>query len=258
MKIKPFADEDGYTAFSNYLLDVIMPSLPANAWKVLCFVIRKTRGWQKDMDRLSYRQIEEGAGIGSSATVSAAIKVLLEKELIVKVPGNAWTSMGYQLNSSLETEALDNSTSETKALETEAHGSLETEAPVLQKLKTQKERIKKDLNKERGAPAQVNIDSLHEGVTTYKRLTGKRTVTPSVAAQIAAAVTDIPQWEAVITAWCGKYRAENVNGMLDWYAHPDKMKVNNGPLRHETRNGRHPDPRTEWQGFTETDLDKPF
>ena len=158
MKIRPFADEDGYTTFSNYMLDVIMPSLPANAWKVLCFIVRKTRGWQKDMDRLSYGQIETGAGIGSSATISAAIKVLLEKGLIVKVPGNAWTSMGYRINSALEIEVLDNSTSETKALETEVHSALETEVPVLQKLKTQKERSKEVLDWE---PETSYIQMVH-------------------------------------------------------------------------------------------------
>jgi len=100
-----------------------------------------------------------------------------------------------------------------------------------------KNQRRKNMEEEREtrAPAQVNIDSLHEGVATYKQLTGKRSVTPTVAAQIAAVVTDMPLWEKVVTAWCGKYRAENVTGMLDWYAHPDKMESRNGTHN----NGRH-------------------
>jgi hypothetical protein len=43
MTIKPFADQGNFTAIHNYVFDVIMPSLPPNAWKVLCFVIRKTQ-----------------------------------------------------------------------------------------------------------------------------------------------------------------------------------------------------------------------
>lgn len=74
----------------------------------------------------------------------------------------------------------------------------------------------------------ASLDFMHEGVTTYKRLTGKRQIPPAVASQIAAAVTDIPQWELVVTAWCGKYRAENVTGMLDWYTHPEKIGQHNG------------------------------
>ena len=54
MQIQPFSDDGGYTCLTNYVLDVVMPSLPPNAWKVLCFVIRKTRGWNKERDRLSY------------------------------------------------------------------------------------------------------------------------------------------------------------------------------------------------------------
>lgn len=122
MKVYPFADSEGASPFTNYLLDAIMPGLPANAWKVLCFVIRKTRGFNKDQDRLSYSQIEQGTGIGSSATVSTAVKVLLEKKYIVKVPGNPWKPMGYRLNSALEIEVLDGSSD----LEIEELSALET------------------------------------------------------------------------------------------------------------------------------------
>jgi phage replication O-like protein O len=151
MKIRPFADEDGYTAFSNYLLDIVMPSLPANAWKVLCFIVRKTRGWQKDMDRLSYGQIETGAGISSSATVSTALKLLLERELIVQVPGNAWTSMGYRINSALEIEVQDSALEIEATLKIEVDSTSKIKVPVLQKLKTQKKDSKEKKERDGGS-----------------------------------------------------------------------------------------------------------
>lgn len=128
MTIHPFADSEGFTPLTNYLLDTIMPSLPASAWKVLCFILRKTRGWQKEEDRLSYGQIEAGTGISSSATVSTAIKILLEKNYIIKVPGSAWRPMGYRINSALEIEVHEESEVQESfsdsTLETEPHSTL--------------------------------------------------------------------------------------------------------------------------------------
>lgn len=229
--IKPFADEDGYTPFSNYLLDMVMPTLPANAWKVLCFIIRKTRGWQKDTDRLSYSQIETGAGIGSSATVSTAIKALLDKNLIVKVPGSAWKPMGYQLNSALEIEVHSSSeievTSETKAHSTsisELHSALEIE-DTKERSKEKKERDvatrkarTQRTPKEDTTPAEVR-DALAEvcGLdltlcsreqilnvnTTAKRIYTAGEKDGKTAAEIADTIRYVAKW-FVKNDWRGK------------------------------------------------------
>src|SRR4051812_12100714 len=107
MHIQPFSDDGGFTCLTNYVLDVVMPSLPPNAWKVLCFVIRKTRGWNKEKDRLSYSQIAGGTGIHSDATICAALKLLIERRFVVASPGSAWKAMTYSLNSTLEIEVQD-------------------------------------------------------------------------------------------------------------------------------------------------------
>lgn len=100
------------------------------------------------------------------------------------------------------------------------------EAPAYKEDHHDQESGERGARKRAVSRAPPTLDQLHEGVTAYKRLTGKRTVTPAVAAQIAESVTDMPHWEKVITAWCGKYRPENVSGMLDWYEHPEKMNSN--------------------------------
>lgn len=135
MQIQPFSDDGGYTCLTNYALDVVMPSLPPNAWKVLCFVIRKTRGWNKEKDRLSYSQIADGTGIHSDATICAALKILIERRFIIASAGSAWKAMSYSLNSTLEIEVHDStseidSTSETvvdSTSEIEVHSTSEIE-----------------------------------------------------------------------------------------------------------------------------------
>ena len=74
--IKPFARQGHFTALDNAVIDCLMPELSGAELKVLLLVIRRTRGWQKEEDSLSYRQITEGTGIRSSSTVSRAVNKL--------------------------------------------------------------------------------------------------------------------------------------------------------------------------------------
>jgi hypothetical protein len=85
--IRPFAEQGHYTAVHDAIFDVIMPICPPNAYKVLLFIIRKTRGWEKDSDRLSVGQIQRGTGISSENTARAALAWLLEQRMILKVDG---------------------------------------------------------------------------------------------------------------------------------------------------------------------------
>lgn len=73
---KPLQEHGHYTEVHDALFDKIMPVCPPNAWKVLCFVLRKTRGWQREGDRLSYAQIRKGTGIKSDATINQSLKWL--------------------------------------------------------------------------------------------------------------------------------------------------------------------------------------
>jgi phage replication O-like protein O len=164
MHIQPFADDGGYTCFTNYVLDVVMPSLPPNAWKVLCLVIRKTRGWNKEKDRLSYSQIAEGTGIDSDATIRSALKLLIERKFVIANQGSAWKAMAYSLNSALEIEVHDgpDSTLEIEATteievgsttEIEAHSTLEIEDTKETNLNKKKETNIRAPRKRADAPA---------------------------------------------------------------------------------------------------------
>lgn len=79
-ELKPFAGQGHYTEIHDAVFDVVMPMCPPNAWKILCFVLRKTKGWRKESDTLSYTQIRKGCGISSDATVRKALEWLTHED----------------------------------------------------------------------------------------------------------------------------------------------------------------------------------
>jgi hypothetical protein len=83
------------TPFPNALLDRALPQLGDTAWRLLCVVVRQTRGWQasdslpkgnqagqrKVRDWLTHAQLKARTGRGSAA-VCAAIEELVKRQLI--------------------------------------------------------------------------------------------------------------------------------------------------------------------------------
>ena len=64
----------GYTITPDQFIDDILPELTANGWRLFCFVWRKTEGYKKLSDEISYSQIADGTKMKSKNTISAAIK----------------------------------------------------------------------------------------------------------------------------------------------------------------------------------------
>lgn len=97
-KIRPFVQpEKDYMRLHNSLFDVVMPTLKPNAWKLLCFIMRKTNGWNKQTEHLSYGQLRAGTGIASDATLASTIKELAEAHYIIVTP-TQWQTNEYALN----------------------------------------------------------------------------------------------------------------------------------------------------------------
>lgn len=80
--LKPFQEHGHYTSVHDAVFDVVMPYCPPNAFKVLLFVLRKTRGWKKEEDVLRYAEIKSGTGIKSDATLAKELAWLLKKKLL--------------------------------------------------------------------------------------------------------------------------------------------------------------------------------
>lgn len=104
MKARVFEGHKCTTGFHNALLDVVMPELKANTWKLLCVLIRQTAGWERDEQAASYKTLMEGTGISSKATIAASLKELLEYryELVTIIPGTQHDESLYSINRDVE------------------------------------------------------------------------------------------------------------------------------------------------------------
>lgn len=86
--------ENGYTPIANEILEkLVNTSLLGAEFQVLLFIIRKTYGYHKKQDRISFTQFEKATGL-SRQTINKTIKNLISKGMIVKIylPEN---NLGY-------------------------------------------------------------------------------------------------------------------------------------------------------------------
>lgn len=108
-EIKPFARQGHFTTIDNAVLDIIMPSLSGSSWKILCFIIRKTIGYQKEVDGISYSQIKNGTGIGSYTTIKKSLDDLLNKGIVQQGKTDSQTDPHYyRLNRDYTCRATEN------------------------------------------------------------------------------------------------------------------------------------------------------
>ena len=113
MRVKPFTPQNGWTVFDNVIIDHIMPTLTPNGWKCLTLIIRKTIGWHKEADELSFSQIKAGTGIKHSQTIIDALGHLEEKGILnVSRFDDQWRSNIYSLNLDLEIEVASSAENE--------------------------------------------------------------------------------------------------------------------------------------------------
>jgi len=100
--------KSNYTQIPNVYFDEIMRKLSGSDNLVLMAIMRKTFGWHKEVDRISYSQIIDVTGL-SRGTVATTIKSLEEKELIkiIKKGQNNFYTVNVQEDSP-ENELVQN------------------------------------------------------------------------------------------------------------------------------------------------------
>lgn len=77
--------ENGFTPIANEILDKLVNiSLLGSEYQVLFFIIRKTYGYHKKVDRISLTQFEKGTGL-SRPTVVKTLKNLMARNMVVKI-----------------------------------------------------------------------------------------------------------------------------------------------------------------------------
>lgn len=130
---KPFAEQNNYSPVHNDVLDILMPQLSPASWKVLCFILRKTVGWRKTSDAISYSQIMTGTGIGGRATVAKAIEELLGHGVIEAGKEKRKTTT-YTLNPDYEIDA----SSKNELVQKMNQTSSKNEPELVQNLNTQR------------------------------------------------------------------------------------------------------------------------
>lgn len=81
---QPFTQQKYFTVVHNIVIDQLMRELSSNSFKVLLVIIRKTVGYHKEKDAISYSQMREITGIKSNDTIIKAIRELEEKDIVIK------------------------------------------------------------------------------------------------------------------------------------------------------------------------------
>jgi phage replication O-like protein O len=138
-----------YTQTPNVFFDEIMRELQYAELKIMLAIMRKTFGWQKKKDKISYSQIQEMTGL-SRQGIADGLKLLIEKQYIV------CTKKGQTCE--YQVKILDQSSSETgqatRLVPVKLLDQLE-QKPVKQ-LDTQKKVIK-ETNKEISSAAAQSV-----------------------------------------------------------------------------------------------------
>jgi phage replication O-like protein O len=213
--------------------------------RIMLVIARKTIGWQKECDLISLTQFEQLTGL-SRPSVNATLKLLIERGAVEQTGTGKRGVKCYRLSERLVNSVNQLSRATSKLSEPVLVNSVNQTSPgLVNSVNTQKKDSKETNKRKReSAPAQINLDFLHEGVSTYKRLAGRKPA-PIMATLIAQTVTDIPRWERAVDAWIkAGFKDSNIGGMLDWYEHPEKMERKNGTHQNgriPASNGKRPD-----------------
>jgi hypothetical protein len=88
-------------------------------------------------------------------------------------------------------------------------------------------------------PKQRNLDSFNQAVLIYKELSGKNNLSPALITLIVDQVAEMERWRTTVQTWLGSgFNPLNVSGMLDWYAHPEKMAAKQAQGNGHRTNGQ--------------------
>ena len=82
----------------NAIVDEALAKLSGNACKIYLLIVRKTRGWNKPADFISFSQIRKFTGISSNETINKAMDELVNYRLVKVKNGNQKTSNEYYIN----------------------------------------------------------------------------------------------------------------------------------------------------------------
>jgi phage replication O-like protein O len=96
--------EHGHTRIANEILDrLIQLNLPGQAFRIVFAIIRKTYGWRKKYDQISYSQFSKITGIGRKHVGRSLKKLINSRVILKKCPNNGTSeSITYLFNKNWE------------------------------------------------------------------------------------------------------------------------------------------------------------
>ena len=157
---KPFAEPE-YTQVSNAALDHVMRRASPGVWKIICAILRKTKGFHKVEDELSYTQFEDMTGMGREA-VAKAVKEALEARYILRRKNGISFVYGinpeYEIDTSSEIEPVRKSNQTSSEIEP---------IPVRNPNTQKKERNSKEIAPNGARPAPEKKGDLFDGILFY-------------------------------------------------------------------------------------------
>lgn len=144
-------DPANHTQVPNDLFDDLLRELTGSELRIVLIILRKTRGWHKETDKISYSQIQQLTGL-SRASVSKGISSLAERRLIaIDKAGNTHS---YKIN---YYTGLKN-----KPVQKINQSSLKTEPQTGSKTEHTKETVKETIQKK---SARDRIPEILKGFT---------------------------------------------------------------------------------------------
>lgn len=130
-----------HTQFPNLIIDKYMASMTLAEIKCIIAITRKTIGWHKISDRISYSQLQEITGLSVNA-IKAGIAGLRKRKLITAEK----TNMGYRYDINFEETSTNDSTNDTTVSTIDREGC----QPLIEgvsTIDTTKETIKRKVKK---------------------------------------------------------------------------------------------------------------
>ena len=177
--IYPFADPDTeYTRVRNAVFDEIIPHLSHAESVILFVIIRKTLGWKKDEDAISYSQLAKGANVKSMATIKKYTQSLADKGLIfIKKTSKSHSPFVYSLNKAYVISlGNDRANAKSNNLPDKGAGSLNGRELPHQSLETQKIK-KKETIKDSTTPVYriyLRLAEIQRGINKGQTLGGAK------------------------------------------------------------------------------------
>lgn len=223
------------------LLECAMRELSPSAFKLFMMVWRKTAGWQKSRDRISYSQIRQATGIKSKHTIKKAIKEV--GQLVDVLPGSGRSNM-YEFDiSGLQEKVQKMHLLDRKGAENAPFKPVKgaifalkgaENAPTIDTITidNKKGAKKKDIP---SAGKKPKAPDVIPSFMVYVEVTGKYYLSKPQRKLIHEIVgtekRNLEKWRRVVETWalCG-YKPTNAKGMIDWYQNgiPDYIDRKNG------------------------------